>query len=484
MLWRGERLTYGEGNALVRTVATQLRRIDEENGGDGRVAVYSANCPAAIIVWLAAQAAGLTPVTLNRHHRGNVLRNVVERAGASVLVTDSAGADELGSLGLTKTHRPVVLSRELCGLGVLLDGGTAPPAEAVRPAPQDPATIMFSSGTTGSSKGVIIPHGMFDAGSRRLAEAWNVTSEDVFHCWVPWYHIAAQQDVFALALRAGAGIALFEGISISKFWEQIRESEATIFGGFVTVLEMLHAQPAQVDERNHRLRFGIAGHIPAKLQGLFEARFGVPMLDAYGMSEAEPLTIPSLTPRPPRGSVGKANPDFEIAVQRDDGGRCVAGEEGQIVFRPLSEHVMMREYLDDPQRTAASWKNGWFRTGDLGAMDAGGNLFYRDRIGELIRVGGENVSPQELESVLMAHPCIAEAAVLGVAAPLGEHQVVALVVANAPLDELTVQQWCAERAAKFMVPSSVLFVDRIPRTPTSKVQRTSLQALLKDLAQN
>lgn len=479
--WRDEMLSYGSADLLIRSVAQRLLAEDAAHGETGRIAVFSQNSPAAIILWLAAQAAGLTPVTLNREHRGEMLVDIVQRSAPSTIICDPQGAQVITEAAVSVGLSPIVVGVErMDDVAQLMLVGVAPLSEIDCQSAAAPATIMFSSGTTGISKGVVIPHGMFDAGSARLRDIWGVTEDDVFHCWLPWFHVAAQQDVFALAIRAGASVALFERFSLSKFWEQIQRSHATIFGGFVTVLEMLYAQPPAASDTEHFLRFGIAGHLPAALKCDFERRFNVPMLDAYGMSEAEPLTIPTLEPPVPTGSVGRANPDFEIEVQDPEGARVAAGKEGQIVFRALRPNVMMREYLDDAERTAAAYNGGWFRTGDLGRMDEEGNLFYRDRLSQFIRVSGENVSPQEVESVLMTHPEIVEAAVLGVPSSQGEHSVVAVIVARQQIDEKTLREWCEGRMAKFMIPSRMLFVDRIPRTPTSKVQRASLAELLNE----
>jgi crotonobetaine/carnitine-CoA ligase len=483
MTWQGICITYGEADRLVRIAAASLAELDRMHGATGRIVLFSQNCPAAIIVWLAAQAAGLVPVTLNRAQRGAILADVVHRSNPSVIVCDPEGVAILNESTGAGTLRIVTIGTAAVEeLGELGREGQGEIDVPLRLDPARDGTIMFSSGTTGRSKGVVIPHGMFDAGPRQLQDAWRVTEADVFHCWAPWFHIAAQLDVFALALRSGASVALFPGFSLSRFWGQVRESGATVFGGFVSILEMLYAQEPGQRDRDHRLRFGIAGHIPAALRNSFQERFGVTMLDTYGMSEAEPLTIPRLGRHIPDGSCGPANPDFRIEIQDGEGRACPTGEEGEIVFRPLCDHVMMSGYLDEPERSRAAWRNRWFLTGDLGTMDSEGNVFFRDRKSEFIRVKGENVSPQEVESVLMGHPDIAEVAVVGVPSELGEHEILAIVVPRGALSGPDVQEWCSSRMAKFMIPRHIRVVAELPRTPTSKVQRSELRRLLEDSA--
>ena len=434
ILWQGRTLSYGEADLRVRRIAAELRLLDADSTATGRIVIYAANSPGAVLFWIGAQAAGLVPVTLNRGQKGRLLADVVERSVPSVLIADRSGVPELREAVARHGSPPLLLDLPLLEISDSLDRQmnlvddttTEPLPTPAATTAGSVATIMFSSGTTGPSKGVVIPHGMFDASSARLQEAWNITSDDVFHCWAPWFHVAAQVDVFALAVRSGACVALFDGFSASHFWQQIHDSRATVFGGFVSVLEILYGQPESALDRAHRLRFGIAGHVPRALRKNFERRFGVPMLDAYGMSEAEPLTMPTLDEELPDGSCGTASPDFEIEIQDDEGSPCPPGVEGEIVFRPRRPNIMMLRYLDDPERTRASWRNGWFLTGDLGTKDESGRLYYRDRKSELIRVRGENVSPQEVESILVEHPGIAEAGVVGIPSALGEHEIRAL----------------------------------------------------------
>lgn len=486
LTWRGESTMYRDATEMMLRAGHALKNLDETTSGNGRIILYLGNCPEAVYAWLGCQAVGLEPVTLNNSQRGDVLADMVNRIGSSVVVTDRAGLGRLREAGAVDEHSATLLTdhseegapsfgEHLRNISLDSD------REVIDPDPESTASILFSSGTTGRSKAVVVPHGMFDAGTARLMESWKITEHDVFHSWAPYFHIAAQMDVFGIAIRAGASVAMFEGFSLSQFWDQIRACQATVFGGFVSILELLYAAEPTPDDLNHNLRMGIAGHIPASLRANFERRFGVRMVDAYGMSEAEPITAPGLDDDLPDGSCGRATSDFEVRIHDRNGEEVPFGELGQIVFRPLKPNVMMSGYLDDPDRTARSWRDGWFQTGDLGRMDSEGRIYFAERMADFIRVRGENVSPQEVETALLAYPGIVEVGVVGIPSELGEHDIKAVIVVADGTDLSGLFHWSRQRMAKFMVPRYVQIVDALPRTETSKIRREALRKLEGDL---
>jgi crotonobetaine/carnitine-CoA ligase len=284
-----------------------------------------------------------------------------------------------------------------------------------------------------------------------------------------------------VAIEAGASVALFPRFSRSEFWSQISESGATGFLVFVSILEMLWAaEPSPADAR-HGARFAIVGHVPAGLGGKFEQRFGVELFDIYGLTEADPISLPRTGEEIPAGSCGKVNPDFDLRIWTADASEAPAGELGEIVVRPHLDGVMMRGYADEAGPGGAGWEGGWFRTGDIGRLDEDGFLYFAERKGDLIRVRGENVSPHEVELVLFEHPAILDVGVLGIDSALGEHEVKAFVVTRGGVLPDGLETWCEERMAKFMVPRHVVVVEELPRTDTGKVRRELLRKSQIDL---
>jgi crotonobetaine/carnitine-CoA ligase len=209
---------------------------------------------------------------------------------------------------------------------------------------------------------------------------------------------------------AGASMALFSTFSLSRFWSQVSEARATIFGAFATQLELLWKLPPQENDRDNPLRIGLAGHIPPQLHRPFERRFGVRLFDVYGLTEAEPIALPRIGMETPVGSCGLPTPDFEVAILDEDDCLLPAGEIGEIAVRPTVPDCMMRGYEGDEAATVQAWRNLWFHTGDLGYRDAHGFLYFVERRQHAIRRRGENISSWELEHILMGHPEVAECA--------------------------------------------------------------------------
>ena len=223
------------------------------------------------------------------------------------------------------------------------------PAEPVAGRPGDIATLFYTSGTTGRSKAVLVPHNMYCRGAAHLVDCFGYRSDDRFHDWMPLSHIGGQLHVTMTAIVAGACLIQFPAFSRHRFWDEVRASDATVFSGFASILSLLLEAPASPDDRRHRLRVGLIGNMPAELLTAFERRFGVTLLDTYGMSECEPVTLPRVGAMP-AGSCGRVCPDFEVAILDEDDRPLPTGEAGRICVRPRVPDVMMQGYEGDAER--------------------------------------------------------------------------------------------------------------------------------------
>lgn len=446
-------------------------------GAGLRVAAYLDNRPETLWAWLGAAWGGAVHVALNRAHRGPFLADLVARSRAQLLVTDVDGAAVLHSAGVTDVPLLVV------------DGGdewmltwdhvdASEPAAAVPVDPMDVAMVLFTSGTTGRSKAVRISHNQCVRGGAAVAWSAALTPGDVFHCWWPLYHVAAMVDTTIPSMIAGGSIALYAGFSRTRFWCQVQRSGATVFGGMAHVLELLSSLPEQPADARSTLRAGVIGYIPPGVRAPFERRFGVHLLDTYGMTEVEPIALPHPGQPTPEGSCGRPNPDLEVAILTHDDHPAPVGVLGEITVRPRRPGVLFDGYEDDAAATVEAWRNLWFHTGDLGWMDDGGHLYFSDRSRDVIRRRGENISTWELEQLVAAHPDIVECAAVGVPSPLGEDDVKLVVVPRCD-DALTpgaLQQWCAMHLAEFMRPRFVELCDGLPRNATGKVEKSALRS--------
>lgn len=472
------RWTYAQGWLESRRFAAFLA---EQDLADGRVATFLPKCPEAVFAWFGAAVSRCAYVALNRAHRGGVLADLVARSGANLLVTDRAGWDIIGSL------LPPTLTNVL-----FVDGPTADlssglhvhswqhvsglaPVDPVFGRPGDIATLLYTSGTTGRSKAVLLPHNMYCRGAANLVDCFGYRSDDRFHDWMPLSHIGGQLHVTMTAVMAGACLVQFPQFSRQSFWDEVRATDSTVLSGFASILSLLLELPAGPDDRRHKLRVGLIGNMPAELLTTFERRFGVTLLDTYGMSECEPLTLPRVGEMPP-GSCGRICPDFEIAILDEEDQPLPVGTAGRICVRPRVPHVMMLGYEGDAQATVAAWRNLWFHTTDRGRFDEQGFLYFIDRLKYAIRRGGENISVSEVEQVFLAHPEVVACAAVGVSdAVMGEEvKIVVVSRANATLDARTLHRYASARMASFMVPRYIELRAELPYTEVGKLKREEL----------
>jgi len=329
--------------------------------------------------------------------------------------------------------------------------------EPVTPAPGDVAMIMYTSGTTGPSKGVLIPHGHSYLAGLGLAEATFLTAADRYFVCMPLFHANALLMQFVGCLIAGAEAVVAERFRATSWLEEVRAAEATITNGLGVIPEFIFRQPPTARDRDHRLRLMMAVPIAPEWGAAFEQRFGVPFMQGFGMTECN-----------------------IVAYTRPGDALLPAGHTGEIVVRPKVPGCVMAGYFRMPEKTVEAWRNLWFHTGDAGRFDDAGRLHFVDRIKDCIRRRGENISSFEIEQVLNAHPAVAESAVVGikVAGAGGEDEVKAYVVptAGVTIDPVELLDWCAPRMPHFAVPRFVEVVaGELAKTSTGKLQKTALR---------
>ena len=489
--WSGRKVTFSEAQDLIQRLATYINQFIKDES-ELRVAGYLSNCPEAVISWLGTHTANAVYVALNRSHCGILLDDILARSRPTILITESSAISDLptdlSKYGVESVIFIDKINKDLKDFGVsevvsFTDATARTSNLEILPSAHDLATIMFTSGTTGPSKAVCIPHGMLVRGGARVAEALGYASDDVFHGYLPQFHIVSHLHMILGMVVAGGSVALFPSFSLSRFWREVEQVGCTIFSGLPFQVSLfLEGEPSKND-RNHTLRFGLVGPQPSpEIRVKFEQRFGIQLRDTYGMTEIEPLTLPIPGQYQPLGSCGKANPDFELAILDQDGWHVAVGEKGELVARPLIPSIMTQGYLDDPESTLKLFKNLWLYTGDLAKFDKDGWYYILGRIKHMIRRRGENISAWELEKILLLHPEISKCEAVGVPSRLGEEDVKIAVVLTegAELTPIDIHKWCAKKMAKFMIPRYIEIRDFMPLTDLGKVSKKELQNILNE----
>lgn len=345
----------------------------------------------------------------------------------------------------------------------------------------DHALLMYTSGTTGKPKGVVHSHSSLLAGGWTTAAAHRLTPTDRGFCVLPIYHINGLCVTVIGALVSGGSLAMVSRFSASKFWDQMSTGEATWFSVVPTIIShLLHGTTDPNSATRARLRFGrsASSALAVETQSAFEDRFGVPIIETMGLTETAAQILSNPLP-PGVRKIGSPGVAFGNAVQimTPDLTEAARGTEGEIA---VSGPNVMREYLHNPEATAATFAGGWLRTGDLGRMDADGYVFVTGRLKELIIKGGENIAPREIDEVLYSLDDVIEAAAFARPCPqYGERVEAAVaVVEGSSLCEADLISRCAERLGAFKSPEKVHFLHELPKGPSGKIQRLKLAELL------
>jgi crotonobetaine/carnitine-CoA ligase len=484
--------TFAECRAAVGAMACTLRAAGVDAGDF--VAVMAPNCRTAIHAWMGANLLGAVDVMINTGYRGRPLEHALNLVGAKVAFVEERFLDVLRESAPRLEHlRRIVHFRLPDGPDAPVRGGFAGielvslaslpsgPAELDgEPGIASLASIIFTSGTSGPAKGVMMPHGQAYALALQTVQGLRLAARDTLYGFHPMFHTAGKFISLYAGVLSGAQVVLDRQFRAERWLARIRESGATATLAHGAMLEMVHALPAAPDDADNPLERLMASPFPRRIAADFERRFGVRGVEVWGMTEVNnpcwcPLDEPLRT-----GTCGKANRDWADVrvVDPETDVEVPAGQVGELVVRPKRPWTMMQGYIGMPEKTIRAWRNLWFHTGDVAYVDAEGWFHFVDRLGDRIRRRAENISSYEIESAAALHPAVRECAAIGVASGFESDDDIKLFVVLQPG-----LAWAPEELLEhlvrllphYMVPRYLQAIVALPRTPTNKVKKAELR---------
>ncbi len=430
-----------------------------------------------IVSFLAASIAG-TAAPLNPAYRYDEFCFYLEDTGARLLVAPAEGADDVRRAAAERGT--AILTVETGANGEVSFAGT-PPMEPLRtPSPDDVALILHTSGSTGRPKRVPLRHINLALSARNIVDTYQLSADDVSLCLMPLFHVHGLVASTLSTLLSGGTVVVPARFNPLSFWRTVRDYRATWYSAVPTIHQLILARSGSggksADAQSLRFIRSCSAPLPVETAEKLEKLAGVPVLEAYGMTEASHQMSSNPLPPQPRkfGSVGMAT-GIRIATMNDAGELLPTGGKGEVVLQGPS---VIDAYENNPEANAKSFTNGWFRTGDEGMLDEEGYLRLTGRIKELINRGGEKIAPREIDDVLLTHPAVAEAVSFAIPHPTWGEEVAAAVVLGEPATEAELTAYCRERLAEFKCPKKFFLVQSIPRTATGKVQRLNVAAQL------
>jgi acyl-CoA synthetase (AMP-forming)/AMP-acid ligase II len=465
----GPTLTYRRLRELTEQVATTLAAQGVRPGD--RVALVFPNGPEAILLFLGASMIGVA-CPLNPGYKEEEFRFYLEDTGASFLVVPPGEAASARQ-ALPAGGKTIEAEIDASGRLQMTSLAATRPARSIAAADAEAtALVLHTSGTTSRPKRVPLRHRNLITSARNIIESYELTGDDVSLCIMPLFHVHGLVASALAALGAGGTVVVPRRFNPLGFRPLLETAVPTWFSASPTphqlILSRLQSNRPPGSERLRFVRSCSSALSPALME-LMEERFGVPVLEAYGMTEASHQMASN--PLPPQrrepGSVGRGT-GVGIAILDDAGQELPVGTSGEVAVRGPN---VIDGYEKNPEANSTSFTRGWFRTGDLGVLDGDGYLRLLSRIKELINRGGEKIAPREIDEVLEQHPAVKEAVAFGVPHPTWGEEVGAAVVLNRPVTEKELQAFSRERLADFKVPKHLHFVDAIPKTPTGKIQR-------------
>ena len=484
LLFEDKSYSFRELNEMAGKLATGLQQWGIRKGD--KVAIVMENCPEFLFLVFGLCKLGAVEVPINTAHKGDLLTYMLDKTNPRLIVTDSRFLDGIDSIlsRLPKVEGVAVmdttregmprLKRSVIDFNSMMHNDGAYKIEDVLWS--DPFVIMFTSGTTGPSKGSLLPHNYALFIAEVLLETCEFTEEDCFYNFLPLFHAHAQYFITVTALMCGAKMVLGERFSASNFWDDVRRHGCTASSYLGAVLPILYKAEPKPDDTDNPLKVMIGGGAPSDILESFEERFDVTLIEGYGLSEVG-LPLMNTLRRRKLGSMGQPSRDSQVRLVNDDGFQVGPNVVGEILVRNNCPYSLLLGYCNDAERTVEAWRDLWFHTGDYGYYDAEGYYYFVDRKKDYLRRRGENISSHEVEIIVNSHPAVLESAAIAAKSDLGEDEVMICVTLREgqTLKPEELIQYCEPLMAYFMVPRYVRMMQKMPKTPTQRLEKYKLR---------
>jgi crotonobetaine/carnitine-CoA ligase len=478
----GTKFSAADVEENASRIANGLSALGLQRGD--RVATLIENSPEALLAWWGTVVGGRVAVPINTAYKGQYLRHQLADSGARVVFVQADLAERVEAVRKQLPDLDRIIVVESDEWRALLESREGRPAAEV--SPSDLATFVYTGGTTGLSKGCMLSHNYHVSLARQIGTCWQTTADDVIWTPLPMYHYNALVTAVLGALLTGGRGAIERRFSVSNFWPEMNRVGATVtstLGSMAYLLVNDDDRPEMprsgAPEANTTLRLVGAAPLPAEIDERLRERFGVDTFSGgFGLTEASLLSWQPPGVRNKPNAAGVINDEyFDVRIFGDGDEELERGNDGEIVVRPKQPNVMFEGYWGRPDATVAAGGNWWFHTGDIGRIDDDGFLYFVDRKADYLRRRGENISSYEVESVLLKHGALVDAAVHAVPSDMTEDdlKITATVKEDVAVTEEELFRWCIDQLPYFALPRYIEFRDELPRSPVGRVLKRTLR---------
>ncbi|MFT5505587.1 MAG: crotonobetaine/carnitine-CoA ligase [Gammaproteobacteria bacterium] len=484
-----ETLTVAELYEQAGKTAASLSEFGIKPGD--RVGVMLDNSLDYVVLYYALIWLGAIQVPVNTRLRHSALKYLVDHAGPVLIIAESGYLAHLQEAQCNLSAVKILSHIKETGSSWKLADSTclslaATPSVPVESKGSDVLFIMYTSGTTGPPKGVLVTDKMFRASAYAASLSSDARDGDILAIWEPLYHIGAAQ-LLTIPLKFDVELNFIGAFSASRFWGKVRSIKATHIHFLGGILQILLRQPANPLDQQHGCRIAWGGGAPVSVAKEFEARFNIQVREIYGMTEASSFT--SINSDGHKGSVGQAAPYFEVRIVDSNGGALAPLMHGEITVRGLEPGLITPGYYNDEQATQNTIRDQWLYTGDLGYFDKNNYLYYAGRVKESIRRRGENISAWEIERVVEILEFVEQAAAIGIPDEMGDEEIKLIVKLSKEMSisddskgslQQQIFNWCTQQLPEFQVPRYLALIEEFPLTGTQRIRKELLSKTTED----